>query len=291
MIEKATQIRKQGPKKPRLITYNDYRLFLRDWYTWKKSVTAGYTYKSFAQEAGFKSATTLQAVLKGKNNIASASISRYTRALKLTKRQVSYFYHLVQYNQSKDELEKSTHLEELSRYRYYHEEMRLSDLQFELYGKWYHSAIRELVNTEGFIENPKWIAQQLHPSITPAQAAKSLRLLLELQLIFRDASGMLRQRNAVISTPPELKSLSVRNFNRKMIQLAEGAITDVDPGYREISGLTIAIPEAMIEELKTDIQAFKKRILDKVQRCDQDTTDVYQANFQFFPLLEKRTRK
>lgn len=291
MGKKTAQSIKRVSGKPRLITYNDYRLFLRDWYTWKKSVTGGYTYKSFAQEAGFKSATTLQAVLKGKNNIASESISRYTRALKLTKRQASYFYHLVQYNQSTDELEKSTHLEELSRYRYYHEEMRLSDLQFELYSKWYHSAIRELINLEDFVEDPKWIADQLHPSITPAQAAKSLKLLRELQLVYRDSSGKLRQKNAVISTPPELRSLSVRNFNRKMIQLAESAITTVDPKNREISGMTVTLPEELIDELKTDIQAFKENILEKIKKCDGANTDVYQANFQFFPLLKKRTRK
>lgn len=283
--------RKQVLEKPRLIIYNDYRCFLKDWYAWKKSTTRGYTYTSFAREAGFRSATSLQAVIKGKNNIASESISKYTRALKLTKRQSSYFYHLVMYNQSTDELEKSTHLEELSRYRYYLEGMRLSDLQFKLYSKWYHSAVRELINLDGFIEDPRWIADQLHPSITPAQAAKSLKLLEELQLVYRDTSGKLRQRNAVISTPPELRSLSVRNFNRKMIQLAEGAITSFDPENREISGMTVTLPQELVDELKTDIQAFKERILEKIKKCVGENTDIYQANFQFFPLLKKRTRK
>ena len=46
----------------------------------------------------------------------------------------------------------------------------LQDKQYDLFSDWHHIAIRELVNTIEFQEDPQWIAAQLDPPITPASA-------------------------------------------------------------------------------------------------------------------------
>ena len=44
---------------PKVFTYLDHRLFLRDWFEAKKALNHGYSYRVFARRAGFSSYVTM----------------------------------------------------------------------------------------------------------------------------------------------------------------------------------------------------------------------------------------
>ena len=53
---------------PNIISYQDYRQFLGDYYEEKKAILPTFSYQSFSQKAGFASKSFVFNVIKGKNH-------------------------------------------------------------------------------------------------------------------------------------------------------------------------------------------------------------------------------
>lgn len=273
-------------KKLNIYGYVDYRVFLRDYYNLQKKQTRYFSYRYFSNKAGFSSHNVLKQVINGERNIALKSIPKFCRALNLTSRECDYFRLMVLFNQSRNEDEKNELFREMFRYKQTSKAKRLSELQYKMYSEWFHAVIRELVSFKGFTEDYAAIAKLLTPSITPGQVKKSLKLLRDIGLIKKNKGGKWVQCDPIIKTAPEVESLSVRNHNRKMIQLAEEAIAAVPPHHREISGMTLGISRKAFKEIKKKIQNFKDDILSDVLADSSESEEVYQLNFQLFPLVK-----
>ena len=62
--------------------YNDYRLYMRDFYEERKRVSY-FTWREFASLAGFVSPTYLKLVCDGKTRLSKPGIDKVARAMKL----------------------------------------------------------------------------------------------------------------------------------------------------------------------------------------------------------------
>ena len=158
--------------------------------------------------------------------------------------------------------------------------------QYEYFSKWYHSAIRELISLSIFKEDPSWIAKILQPSINVTQADRSLKLLQRLNLVYRDECGRLRVTDKAISSEYEMQTLSLRNFSIEMIDRARESLESIPVAKREISGLTMGLSSECMERIKQRIRIFKEEIVSMVVDDKNESTSVYQMNFQFFPLVK-----
>lgn len=277
-------------KKLNIFGYIDYRQFLKDYYELQKKQTRYFSYRYFSNKAGFSSHNVLKQVISGERNIAYNSIGKFCRALNFTSRECDYFRLLVLFGQSKSESEKNELFREMSQYKKSSRIKKLSELQFKMYSEWHHAVIRELITYMDLKDNYEAIAKLFSPSLKPNQVKKSLTLLEELGIIKKNESGKWIQNDPIIKTAPEIESLSIRNFNRKMIQLAEEAIEKVEPEDREISGMTVGISKESFTKIKQKIHDFKDELLNDILNDSFLTEEVYQINFQFFPLL-KRNKK
>jgi uncharacterized protein (TIGR02147 family) len=215
------------------------------------------------------------------------SISKFSAALNLNGRESEYFRLLVLFSQSKNDTEKNSMFTEIIRYRESLSKAKtITDLQYRMYSEWYHAAVRELITLENFKSDPLAASKSfLHP-VSVSQIRKSLNLLEEIGLLEKDGDGKWIQKDKTIQTPPEIESLAIREHNRKMMRLGETALDRIDPKDREISGMTLGVSPAMATRIKRMIQDFKEEIFNTVV-CDQtDSEEIYQLNFQFFPLLK-----
>src|SRR3954468_24344934 len=86
---------------PNLYAYLDYREFLKDYYQERKTASSVFSYKSFANKAGFKTKSFLKMVIIGKKNLSEESLQKVAKALKLDAKATSYFEDLVAFNQAK----------------------------------------------------------------------------------------------------------------------------------------------------------------------------------------------
>ena len=64
-----------------LFEYMNYRDYLRDYYAEKKKQHAFYSFRLFAQKAGFASPNFFKLVIDGKRNMSKESVFRFSKAL------------------------------------------------------------------------------------------------------------------------------------------------------------------------------------------------------------------
>lgn len=267
--------------------YVDFRLFLKDYYDLQKRETRYFSYRYFSNKAGFSSHNVLKQVINGERNIAYNSIGKFCRALNLTPRECDYFRLMVLFNQSKFENEKNELFKEMSQYKKGSKVKKLSEMQYTIYSEWHHVIIREMLDFVEITDNYEKIARAFSPPLTATQVKKSLLLLKDIGLVKQDASGKWIQNDSIIKTAPEVESLSIRNFNRKMIALSGDAIEKIEPQQREISSMTLSVSKTKFKEIKDKIQKFKDEVLNDIVQETSPSEEVYQLNFQFFPVLRK----
>ncbi len=269
-----------------IFKFTDYRIFLKEYYSARKKQKKRFSYRAFAKESGV-SASLLKDIIEGRRNLTVAIMSKYAQSMGLNKKECSYFRILVEFTNAKTSNKKNEYLELLLKARKGSSLNFLDKSQYDFFLKWYHSPIREMVTLPTFKEDPIWIAKQLTPNITPAQAKKALTLLEKLDLLKRTSSGRLIQSDSAISAEYQLQNMSMRKFNATMIKLASEAIHRFELNEREISGLTLGVSNDCYHRIKQRIRIFKEELLKMVLDDPDNSQTVCQFNIQLFPLVEK----
>jgi len=213
---------------------------------------------------------------------------QFANAFNLNKSETAYFLNLVNFNQSTDTQEKNQYYSELIKLQNVKEGKTLFSKQYEYYSNWYNSAIREMVGTIGFKNEPEWIASRLNPTVTPAEARKSIELLISLGLLKKNEDNTLQQDSAKLEVDPDVTSLSIRNFNSRMVDLGREAIERHPQDKREVSGLTLGVSKECANEIKVMVREFKKQVLNYAVNDKRASEEVYQLNFQLFPLTDDK---
>jgi uncharacterized protein (TIGR02147 family) len=225
----------------------------------------------------------LKLVMDGKRNLGATSVDQFARALELGTRETEFFRELVAFNQASSAADQNQHFERLGKYRKHRRVHKLDRGMFNYLSHWYFPAIRELVNCEGFQDDPAWIAAHILPKISAVQAQEALDVLLELGLLVRDAQGTIQQGKALISTGPEVRSLAVGNFHRQMMERGASSIETIAREEREVSGVTVALSAEGFALFKQKIHKLRAELLELSAR-ETSARRVVQFNFQAFPL-------
>lgn len=275
--------------------YLEYRKYLKDYYTFQKKHSKSFTYRSFSQLAKFNAPNFLQLLIQGKRNLKKASIIKVSQAMGHTNEEAAYFELMVHFDQAKTVAEKTSFFTALSEARKPYQISTINELQFEHFRAWYHKAIRELLGFYAFDEKEPYayrkLAALLSPPITESEARNSVKLLLKLGLLKRNHEGRIIQTDRFISTGDEVQNLSIRTFHQAMIECAKEAVDSIQPENRDISCLTVTVSDNGFAMLKNELQLFRKRLLEIV-KTDCNPQNVYQVNFQLFPLTNtKKTEK
>ncbi|MDO8493846.1 MAG: TIGR02147 family protein, partial [Deltaproteobacteria bacterium] len=264
--------------------------FLKDWHKQAKESRSSFSFRNFAKKAGFQSSNFVMLVMQGKRNLGEESVRKFVIGLDLNKQQEEFFRDLVFFNQAKTHKEKDHYYKSLLRGKQVHQLKPMEKEQYEYYSEWYHPVVRELVNAKEFDGTPEWIAKIISPEITPAQAAKSLELLEKLGFIQRAPANRWKQTASVISTGPELRSIVVHNYHKKMLDLTKSRMDELSASERDTSAMTLGIKQEKLGEIKEKINRFRKEILEFVS--DQNEPDtVVQFNMQFFPVTKTNKGK
>ena len=261
--------------------YLDYRLFLADFYRLGKG--RGFSYRGFSRAARLRSPNYLKLIIEGQRNLTAEMAERFAAACRLTGDEAEYFVELVRFSQATSDAERNQAYRRLSGFQRYRQAQRLELAHAAYHASWYAPAIRELVGSPGFREDPQWIGQRLLPPVSSRQVARALESLLTLGLIERNDAGELAQRAAVVSTGAQTASMHIGNYHRAMLKRAANAIEEVPAARRDISSLTLRVRESSIPQLKSRLARFRRELLE-LEECESEGDQVLQLNLQLFPL-------
>jgi uncharacterized protein (TIGR02147 family) len=117
------------------------------------------------------------------------------------------------------------------------------------------------------------------------QARKAIEVLKGLGLIKKNKQGYFKVVEKILTTGREVKSLSIANFQRSMMDKAKEAIDRFPAKDRNISSLTFSVSPDTYEDIKVELDACRKRILGMVERSENEDR-VCQLNLQLFPLTQ-----
>lgn len=266
-----------------IFEYDDYRVYLRDYYAHSKTYNSKFSYRYFARLGGFKSGNILKIVMDGKINIVPETAERFCKALKLDREEAAFFKCLVLFNQAATTEERQTYSKALLRSRTYKKFHPLSELQYRYFDIWYYPVVRGLVALPGFKEDPEWIAGMINPPITATEAKSAIEALTELGLLSRNESGNLVQSNTTVTTSSAIISSSLATYHREMMKRAAESIDRVPRHKRDLSALTLDLSQETAKLIGEMLEKFRREVVEVASR-DQNIDSVYQLNIYLFPV-------
>ncbi len=268
---------------PDIFEYYDYRKYLLDLVEFERKRTPVFSNRYIVQKAGFKSPTALKHVIDGKRNLSLESANRFATALKIEGIRRHYFLTLVLFNQTASLEEREKYLNELLELRRTDNPSRLNEEQYDVFSKWYHLAIKELIELPDYKNSSKWIGRVLSPQISANEAADSINLLKRVGLIEK-RDGAFRPVNKVLVTDERVRSVKVIEYHRQMIQLGADSITRFRSEEREVSGTTIRVNKEEFRSVVAMVRELRRKLLALAAKST-DGDQIYQLNFQLFPLV------
>lgn len=269
--------------------YTDYRKYLEDYYEAKKKDNPNYSYQVMAEKAGFNNRGFVFNIVKGNKNLSKSNCFRISQALGHNKYEADYLENLVAFNKARSLKERNYFFEKISQMKDrrtgYTEAQVIRQEQYDFYSKWYHSAVRSIIDMYGFKGDYQWLAKMLTPSITAKQARDSVKLLLKLGIICKQSNGAYTITDKSITTGQEIVGLAIANFHIACTDLAKKAIHDLPRDQRNATGLTLGISRKAYERICEETLEFQKKIM-AIADSDENADQVYQYNFHLFPISE-----
>lgn len=267
---------------PDVLQYTNYRVYLRDYYEYKKKTTAAFSLRFFAEKAGLSSHAHLKLAIDGKRNITKNTATKLIHGLGLENQRAAYFESLVFFNQATTDEDKKIYYAQLIKASPRSRLHKMDKAQLRIFKEWHHSAILEMVGLKDFRPIPDQISKRLRGLITPAQVTESLNLLLELGLLVKTANGY-RQSNPLITTDDEVQDVVVKMYHNQMLSLSNKMLNDLPGAERDVSALTFGIKRSDFVNLKKHLQLMRKELLDFSAKAG-GAEEVVQINIQLFPL-------
>jgi uncharacterized protein (TIGR02147 family) len=264
-----------------IFEYLDYRAYLKDFYEERKSRQSFFSYRLFGDKVGVDPSYLVKVFIKCRH-ISHKSIPRFTAFCGLSGKEAEYFEALVHFVKAKSHSQSKLYFEKLLSIKNVNAQQLLPQ-QYEYYRKWYHSAIRSVLEYYDFRGDYKLLAEQIDPPVSRKEAKESIGLLSSLGLIKKDDDGRYRLTNTAITTGPEWQALAIQAFQEETIRLSHESLKRHPQKHRDVSTVTMNINENDFQELKERIREFRESAINYVNEA-QDPNRTYQLNIQFFPV-------
>jgi uncharacterized protein (TIGR02147 family) len=266
--------------------YTDYRRYLIDYFKGRKKADPKFSHRYLSRRLGLSSPNFIMMVMQGKRNLTRSLAFKLSQEFGLDEKEAEYLEAMVGFIQAKTNKEKDAYFSRMITLRRSTGVEKIEEDQYEYYSNWYNLAVRELVTYPDFKDDFNWLAKKLFPPITPAQAKRSVKLLLKLGLITKQGNGYARS-SALVSTGPEVSSLAVANFHRIMAERGKAAMDYAKKEERDITACTVNISRRGFEQIKKAVAECRKKVL-AIAETDSPADRVYQVNYQVFPISAGR---
>ena len=265
--------------------YLDYRSFLRDFYVQQKKTDSFFSYRYVGNKVGMDSSFLIK-VLQGHLHISNDRIEKFNKICGFNEKEAAYFEALVHFNKAKSEKESKLYFERMLSINRAKSD-KLGENQYEFFQKWYYSAVWAVLDRAPFQGDSKELAAELAPAISAKEAKLALKLLEDLKLVEKDEQGAYKTVGLNLTTGKEWRSVAITQYQREMIRMAGESLERFRKEERDISTLTLNIPEAAIPEIRelaADFRESVKKLVNSYSNPDR----VYQMNLQLFPLSRRK---
>lgn len=157
--------------------------------------------------------------------------------------------------------------------------LQLSADQFRMMRDWYHFAILTLMRTQGFVNDPAWVAARL--GLPAAEAERALERMKRMGIL-TEKDGCLERNVAPLRTTDDVPSEAVRAAHEQYIDKAGDALRNLPVEQRDFTSIMMAVNPERMARAKEMIRRFQTELAAEMETGDK--SQVYQLLVQLFPL-------
>jgi uncharacterized protein (TIGR02147 family) len=273
-------------ERPNVFGYNDFRLFLADWYDYMRKNDRTFSKTVVCEKLGLpNSRSYFKDVLNGKY-VSDIKLTLFIKLLSLPHDEAQFLRVLVRFNQSTDPEEKEILLDQLISLNQTPQTI-LSRNTYEYYKEWYHAVIRALLDVVDVADDYAGLGGKLMPAVTPRQVRSSMALLRRLGLIRKNESGFYKPTVKVLASPPYAQEEIVRQFQLKGLAAARHALSMCGRQPNRVLTKTISISEQGLKRLEKHLDKFNSEVRSIVHKDDGRADRVYHLGVLLVPHLKK----
>lgn len=277
---------------PNLSDYMDFRIYLADFYRYKKDSTKHalrpYNYAIFSAAADIKSPNYLKMIIEGKRNLSMDMVSKFARACGFNKAQAEEFKLLVIFNQSEDPADRNYALKQLSEYRVA-QKLKQGEFDrrvFEKVPNWIGWIIYALVDQEGVTFETSKLKDLLRGKASESEIDQALKNLLMSGELQKDIETGVISKGKPSEAPEEIPSALIRQLQMQLMYLGLESLYQDSAVEREFGSLTLSLTQTEFEDLKFKLRQMRKSLHkeNSIARMTSKGQRVYQLNLQLFPV-------
>ncbi len=251
-----------------------------------KSRRKNISLRFFSDKLGYKNPRLVEMVCQGRRAASDDFLIRVKTFQKLTDHEFLYLNLLVQRERAVDGGKSTDHydLALKSMHRHRKNPDLINNLVFRTIAEWPFVVLKQLFKSSGELDL-KTIAERLKNKVTPAQVKDCLKVLVQLGFLQINDNRIEPRLIRGILTEIDIPSTAARLHHSQMMTRAQEALEEVSVLDREMLSLTFRFDPSRTEEIKRELRAFRDQLDEKYE--DDDSTEVYQFNLQFFPHTRK----
>jgi uncharacterized protein (TIGR02147 family) len=267
---------------PSIFKYLDYRQYLKDFLAHKRETSSTFSLEQLGRRTGCLTKSHISLIVSGKRALTTKRATALGVALGMNSKEIAYYHKLIQFNQAKDPTEKEHFLSEMMSQLGRSMGENISMKTYQVLEEWHGLAIIELARLPGFDPNPHAIAARLKGLLTPQEAKRATKLLLEVGLLKILDDGAVAPTNLTIRTSDEVNSIAIRRYHKSCLELGKKMVETEAVAEREFGSVHILIKPDDIPKLKDIIKNFREQVLALAPNEPVENANVTQVNVQMF---------
>lgn len=264
--------------------YLDYRQYLRDIIAAKRDASASFSFEVLCRRAGDLTKSHLSLILSGKRTLSEEKADALCRALELSDSESRYFRHLVRFNQAKTAEIREFHLNAMLVESRRNVRDNIPTNSYRILNAWHCLAIRELARLPDFDANPKAISERFRGLLSPPEAKRAVRDLVETGLLIEAEDGRLSPSDEALRSTDEVTSLAVRKYHASCLELGQKILGLDEIEAREFGSINLLLKAEDKPRMKEMIKNFREQVLSLSADQNAELAQVTQVNIQMFHL-------
>lgn len=268
--------------------YFDYRLFLRDYYDARKANERSFSYRWFAQRAGYNSSGLYSSIVAGKVNLTDRTLPMFAAAMKLEPDEEAYFALMVDFTHATTPEGKQEIFDKMVPLM--PERIQRAALaQKEYYSDWRYAAVHHALSICEVRDDYAELARIFDPPMSIAEARRAVELLETIGLAKRAPTGIWESTSKTLMGGAELGVDLIRSYQASLIDEGKRALREIPKEKRQISTTTFSVSNEGKERILKKLADVQREIFEIV-KSDVGENAVCQLNIQFFPLTREKGR-
>jgi len=267
--------------------FSDFRSYLKAWFEQEKLRRIKFSKAEVSRLLGLPNTRNYFSDLLGGKELSDTFLERLVALLALPRDEAKYFRALVRFNQApspearEEALDRLVSLNRSPR-------VILKDERMEYFRHWWHGAVRALLDTSDFGDEPDRIAKALVPSITPGQARESLALLAKLDLIRRTRDKFWKPTDQAVSSPDGLRDELLVELQLQQLDLVRKSLLRKKAPKRMVATNVVSVSADGFRHLLERMEKARSEVRSIVHKDTLPAERVCQVVLALVPLTEEK---